>query len=141
MYVWMPVCVSKNLPAITAFITARKKKCNQKLNNEQQSWSFERKQKTHSYCYFSLPFCFILYWLISFGLLWAPLRFSSCCSQFLKDDFDYKNCLLLTRNLHKQKHFGAEILIHCFFKATNLILNCKKIAISLIFSIFLLCFG
>ena len=45
MYVWMPVCVSKNLPAITAFITARKKKCNQKLNNEQLSWSFERKQK------------------------------------------------------------------------------------------------
>jgi len=40
----MPVCVSKNLPAITAFITARKK-CNHKLNNEQQSWSFERKQK------------------------------------------------------------------------------------------------
>merc|ERR1712008_655498 len=76
-----------------------------------------RKQKqTHSCCYFSLPFCFIIYWL----------RFSSCCSQFLKDDFDYKNCLLLTRNLHKQKHFGAEILIHCFFKATNLILNSKK---------------
>ena len=47
----------KDLPAITAFITARKKKCNQKLNNEQLSWSFERKQKTHSYCYFSLcPF-------------------------------------------------------------------------------------
>jgi hypothetical protein len=36
--------VSKNLPAITAFITARKK-CNQKLNNEQQSWSFEWEQK------------------------------------------------------------------------------------------------
>jgi len=36
----------------------------------------------------------------SFGLLWAPLGFSSCCSpnQSLKDDFDYKNCLLLTRN-------------------------------------------
>ena len=57
MYVWMPVCVSKNLPAITAFITARKKKCNQKLNNEQQSWSFERKQKKNTLIVISLcPF-------------------------------------------------------------------------------------
>jgi hypothetical protein len=36
MFECLLVCVSKNLPAITAFITARKK-CNQKLNNEQQS--------------------------------------------------------------------------------------------------------
>ena len=66
----MLVCVSKNMPAITAFITARKKKCNQKLNNEQLSWSFERKQKP-TLIVISL-FALLLHTLLA-NFFWAPL--------------------------------------------------------------------
>ena len=36
----------KDLPAITAFITARKKKCNQKLNNEQRDETIKAAERT-----------------------------------------------------------------------------------------------